>query len=80
MTIDLAALASIKLQSDNTVEVGGGARLGKVITTLNAKGRALPTGTCPDVGLGGHANFGGYGTSIWLFDLGLAPLSTFSRR
>ena len=61
MTVDLAALSSIKLHADDTVDIGGGARLGKVITTLNAKGRALPTGTCPDVGLGGHASFGGYG-------------------
>ena len=61
MTVDLAALSSIKLHADDTVDVGGGARLGRVITTLNAKGRALPTGTCPDVGIGGHASFGGYG-------------------
>lgn len=67
MTIDLAGLAAVKLHSDNTVDVGGGARLGKVITTLNAHGRALPTGTCPDVGVGGHAAFGGYGASAVSF-------------
>ncbi|KAK6542431.1 hypothetical protein TWF694_006387 [Orbilia ellipsospora] len=43
------------------VRVGGGARLGNVAQKLydQAK-RGLPHGTCPDVGIGGHAN-GGFG-------------------
>lgn len=32
-----------------------GLRLGDLALALNAEGRALPHGTCPYVGLGGHA-------------------------
>ncbi|KAF7317826.1 Reticuline oxidase [Mycena kentingensis (nom. inval.)] len=42
--------------------IGSGTRLGDVTTKLhNAGGRAIAHGTCPDVGIGGHATIGGLG-------------------
>ncbi|KAF8878851.1 glucooligosaccharide oxidase [Infundibulicybe gibba] len=42
-----------------TIEIGN--RLGNVALALNDAGRALPHGTCPYVGLGGHSGYGGFG-------------------
>ena len=36
-----------------TIQTGN--RLGDIALALNAKGRALPHGLCPYVGIGGHA-------------------------
>ncbi|KAJ7065278.1 hypothetical protein C8F01DRAFT_1218731 [Mycena amicta] len=50
---------------DNTTwkaTVGSGTLLGDVTTRLhNAGGRAIAHGTCPEVGIGGHATIGGLG-------------------
>ena len=35
--------------------IGPGNRLGNVALALNDEGRALPHGTCPYVGVGGHS-------------------------
>jgi hypothetical protein len=43
-------------------KIGAGQRLGNVALALYAQGkRALPHGTCPGVGIAGHALHGGYG-------------------
>ena len=50
--------------STNIAVVQAGARLGHVITQLDSQGkRAFSTGTCPGVGVSGHALHGGYGFS-----------------
>ena len=41
--------------------VGPGARLGNIYNALAAHGLAIPAGTCPSVGIGGHALGGGFG-------------------
>jgi FAD/FMN-containing dehydrogenase len=41
--------------NNGTALIETGNRLGDVALTLNAKGRALPHGTCLYVGIGGHA-------------------------
>lgn len=47
---------SITLDSSTgTAVIGMGSRLGDIITALNNQGRAMPHGTCPYVGIGGHA-------------------------
>lgn len=52
--------------------VGGGVRLGNLALGIYAQGeRALPHGTCPGVGIGGHATQGGYGHSSRLWGLTL---------
>lgn len=47
--------------ANNQVSIGAGARLGDVISTLGALGYAIPTGTCPSVGVCGLALGGGIG-------------------
>ena len=52
--------------------VGGGVRLGNLALGIYEQGqRALPHGTCPGVGIGGHFTHGGYGYSSRLWGLGL---------
>jgi FAD/FMN-containing dehydrogenase len=49
-------------QSTGVATVGGGVRLGNMANEIYEQGkRALPHGTCPGVGVGGHATHGGYG-------------------
>jgi len=47
--------------SGSRAAVGAGARLGNIYEALGAHGRAIPAGTCPSVGIGGHALGGGFG-------------------
>jgi FAD/FMN-containing dehydrogenase len=46
---------------NNTVTIGAGCHLGDVISALGAINYAIPTGTCPSVGVGGLALGGGVG-------------------
>ncbi|KAF4620871.1 hypothetical protein D9613_000020 [Agrocybe pediades] len=46
-----------------------GNRLGDIVTALAAHGRGLPHGTCPYVGIGGHAVYGGFGFTSKLWGL-----------
>ncbi|KAF2182763.1 carbohydrate-binding module family 18 [Zopfia rhizophila CBS 207.26] len=63
MMIDLQSMQTINLdKSTGVVNVGGGVRLGNLAQGIWDQGqRALSHGTCPGVGLGGHATHGGYG-------------------
>lgn len=66
VVIDLQNLQEISLDANGIAKVGAGVRLGNLALGIynnnNAK-RALPHGTCPGVGLGGHATHGGFGYS-----------------
>ncbi|RGP69493.1 6-hydroxy-d-nicotine oxidase [Fusarium sporotrichioides] len=62
LMIELDRMYSVKVAKDGTAKIQPGARLGHVATELWNQGkRALSHGTCPGVGLGGHALHGGYG-------------------
>lgn len=64
MVIDLQAYQDIIVDPEEyyQVKVGAGVRLGDLALSLyNQSQRALPHGTCPGVGVGGHATHGGYG-------------------
>ncbi|KAF4441831.1 hypothetical protein F53441_11916 [Fusarium austroafricanum] len=62
LMIELDRMYSVKLAKDGTAKIQPGARLGHVATELYNQGkRALSHGTCPGVGVGGHALHGGYG-------------------
>ncbi|KAI4185432.1 MAG: hypothetical protein L6R41_004143 [Letrouitia leprolyta] len=64
MVIDLQSFNTVTLDSNNIAKVGGGVRLGNLATAIyNQAQRALPHGTCPGVGVGGHATHGGFGLS-----------------
>jgi FAD/FMN-containing dehydrogenase len=60
VVVDLSRLAGVRLVSGRAV-VGSGARLGVIYDALGRHGLAIPAGTCPSVGIGGHALGGGYG-------------------
>ena len=64
LVVDLANFAGIELEPDNIAKVGGGVRLGRLAVTLyELNKRALPHGTSPQVGVGGHFTHGGFGYS-----------------
>lgn len=58
--VDLRKFNKIELHKD-TVYIGAGARLGPVIEALGKEDRAIPTGTCQSVGIGGLTLGGGLG-------------------
>jgi len=60
VVVDLGLLSHVTL-SGNKAVIGPGARLGNVYATLGAHGLAVPAGTCPSVGVGGHILGGGFG-------------------
>lgn len=54
--IDLRNFQNITVDSKSgTAVIEAGARLGDIVSALVAHGRALPHGTCPYVGIGGHS-------------------------
>ncbi len=66
MVIDLQSFQDINVDPEeyHRAKVGAGVRLGDLALSLyNQSQRALPHGTCPGVGVGGHATHGGYGYS-----------------
>ena len=60
VVVDLSRLAGVTVQGGRAT-VGAGARLGVVYQGLAGHGVAVPAGSCPSVGIGGHVLGGGYG-------------------
>jgi FAD/FMN-containing dehydrogenase len=54
-------MASISIDPAGTAVVGAGARLVDVYAAVAARGRALPAGSCPTVGIAGLTLGGGVG-------------------
>jgi FAD binding domain/Berberine and berberine like len=62
LVVDLSSLDQIAIAADRrTVQVGAGARLIDLYTTLAARGLTVPAGSCPTVGVGGLSLGGGVG-------------------
>ncbi|KDR68209.1 hypothetical protein GALMADRAFT_231441 [Galerina marginata CBS 339.88] len=62
VVVDMSNFNTVAVDtSTNVATIGTGNRLGDVALALNENGRALPHGTCPYVGIGGHSGHGGYG-------------------
>ncbi|KAJ6474670.1 glucooligosaccharide oxidase [Mycena vitilis] len=62
LVVDLSKMKAITVvKSNNTAVIETGNRLGDIALALNAAGRAIPHGTCPYVGIGGHSGYGGFG-------------------
>ncbi|GJJ70954.1 hypothetical protein EMPS_03304 [Entomortierella parvispora] len=67
MVIDLTAMSAVQVvkgsgSNPTVAKVGAGIRLGKLYLDLfNQGGWTLNGGTCPSVGIGGHALGGGFG-------------------
>lgn len=60
LVADLKNMQQVTVNGERAT-IGGGSHLGDVGLALNAKGRALATGVCPFVGIGGHGGYGGFG-------------------
>ncbi|WP_198663309.1 FAD-binding oxidoreductase [Jiangella endophytica] len=60
LVIDVSLMDTVEVDGDHVV-VGGGVRLAGLVEALAAHGRALPTGTCPTVGVSGLTLGGGWG-------------------
>ena len=72
MVIDLESFQQITVGAGGVAQIGGGVRLGDMaLGIFNQSQRALPHGTCPGVGIGGHASHGGYGYDSRLWGLTL---------
>jgi len=61
LVVDLSGLRGVSLRDDGTAVIGAGTRLAEVYAKLAAKGRCLPGGSCPTVGIGGLTLGGGVG-------------------
>jgi FAD/FMN-containing dehydrogenase len=67
LVIDMAQLDRHSLEPDGTLKAEAGVLLGPVYDTLAAAKRIMPAGTCPTVGLAGHALGGGIGDFLPMF-------------
>ncbi|KAL9052282.1 MAG: hypothetical protein Q9162_005484 [Coniocarpon cinnabarinum] len=61
LVISLQQFDDVDVDDNGVAKVGAGQRLGDMALALLEKGRAMPHGSCPGVGIGGHASHGGYG-------------------
>ena len=70
MVVDLRNLRGITVDTRNrTATIGAGAQLIDVYAALAARGLTIPAGTCPSVGIAGHALGGGMGLAGRRFGL-----------
>ncbi len=70
VVLDLRHLRNIDVdRSAGTATIGAGAQLIDVYSALGARGVTIPAGTCPSVGVGGHALGGGMGLAGRSFGL-----------
>jgi hypothetical protein len=70
MVLDLRNLRAINVNlHDRTATIGAGAQLIDVYAALAARGVTIPAGSCPSVGIAGHALGGGMGLAGRQFGL-----------
>lgn len=68
LVLDMSRLTRITFKREqSTLEVEAGVRLGEVYKTLGDAEHVLPAGTCPTVGIVGHALGGGIGDFLPMF-------------
>jgi hypothetical protein len=62
VVLDLRNIAGVNINPGGaTANIGAGSQLIDVYTALAAHGKTIPAGSCPSVGIGGHALGGGMG-------------------
>ena len=69
LVVDVRGLAQIDLLPGNQVRAGAGCQMIDVYTALSAKGLLIPGGSCPTMGISGHALGGGFGLSSRQFGM-----------
>jgi len=58
LVVDMSNFKTVSVDlSTNVATIGPGNRLGDVALALSNNGRAMPHGTCPYVGIGGHSGW-----------------------
>ena len=68
IVIDLSAIHDVVVDEENRqLTVGAGATWGKVNSVLDEYGLHVPGGGCPEVGVGGYMQGGGYGFTARMF-------------
>lgn len=76
IVIDVRMMDSIGLNDDGSqATIGAGAVLGRVYEAIANKGRVIPAGSCPTVGVTGHTTGGGYGLLARPFGLAADSLT-----
>ncbi len=75
VVLDLRNISAISVNGRaGTATIGAGAQLIDVYTALAARGATIPAGSCPSVGIGGHAIGGGMGLAGRAFGMTLDNL------
>jgi hypothetical protein len=69
VVVDVSRIHAVSVSSSGRAAVGAGAKLLDVYTALAARGRMIPGGTCPTVGIAGSTQGGGIGVSARRFGL-----------
>jgi FAD/FMN-containing dehydrogenase len=70
LVVDVAGLSSVSVdRGAGVADIGGGSQLINVYSALARKGVTTPAGSCPSVGIGGHAQVGGTGLAARKFGL-----------
>jgi FAD/FMN-containing dehydrogenase len=73
--IDVRGLNSISFDPKrHRLLVGSGTSLGAIYRTITSAGQAIPAGTCPTIGIAGHALAGGVGYLVRQFGLTIDSL------
>jgi FAD binding domain/Berberine and berberine like len=69
VVVDVSRLHAVSLAANGRAAAGAGAELMNVYTVLGNRGRMVPGGTCPTVGIAGLTQGGGIGLSARKFGL-----------
>ncbi|GAA5930349.1 hypothetical protein JCM1841_005882 [Sporobolomyces salmonicolor] len=77
LVIDLSGFQNVTVSEEGVASIGAGQRLGDVALALNEQGWALSHGTCPFVGIGGHASYGGFGFAARMWGLTLDAVAAY---
>lgn len=79
IVLDLAALSSVELDLDaRTATIGAGTRMVDVTLAIDGTGLAIPSGTCPTVGVAGLVLGGGIGMLTRMYGLTCDSLRSLS--
>lgn len=78
MVIDLESFQQITVGAGGVAQIGGGVRLGDMaLGIFNQSQRPLTHGTCPGVGIGGHASHGAFSLDSRMWGLTLDTIVGF---